>query len=176
MSCHFLLQRIFPTQGSNLCLLHSGRFFTTEPPGKPQGKDLTRKKEEQRQVSEFSSLPWSHALSHGIILFRRLCALLQAWDLYSALPICYFSLLQCTVLEDDDHELLHLSLSSYLMLSLAHVIVLHRYLGRMNEWFLEMLQYGIQTAGILDYFPIIKRLLVKDALNDISIMSGITEK
>ena len=29
--CHFLLQEIFPTQGSNpflLCLLHSGRFFT----------------------------------------------------------------------------------------------------------------------------------------------------
>ena len=30
---------IFPTQGFNLCLLHStlvGGFFTTEPPGKPQ--------------------------------------------------------------------------------------------------------------------------------------------
>ena len=31
--CHFLLQRIVPTQGSNLCLLHlpelAGRFFTT---------------------------------------------------------------------------------------------------------------------------------------------------
>ena len=41
----------------------------------------------------------------------------------------YFSL----PLEDEDHELLHLSLSSYLMLSLAHVVVLHRYLGQMNE-------------------------------------------
>ena len=33
---HFLLQEIFPTQGLNLqvsCL--AGRFFITEPPGKP---------------------------------------------------------------------------------------------------------------------------------------------
>ena len=36
--CHFLLQGIFPTQGSNpclLCLLHwQTGFFTTAPPGK----------------------------------------------------------------------------------------------------------------------------------------------
>ena len=31
-SCHFLLQGIFLTQGSNPHLLHSGRFFITEPP------------------------------------------------------------------------------------------------------------------------------------------------
>ena len=30
----FLLQGIFPTQGSNLHLLLAGGFFTTEPPGK----------------------------------------------------------------------------------------------------------------------------------------------
>ena len=39
LHCHFLLQRIFLTQGSNL-LLHisciAGEFFTTEPPGKPR--------------------------------------------------------------------------------------------------------------------------------------------
>ena len=35
VGCHFLLQGIFPTQGSNLHPLHlAGRFFTTEPPGK----------------------------------------------------------------------------------------------------------------------------------------------
>ena len=28
-------QGIFPTQGWNPCLLHAGRFFTVEPPGKP---------------------------------------------------------------------------------------------------------------------------------------------
>ena len=35
VGCHFLW--IFPTQGSNLHLLHwqAGGFFTTEPPGKP---------------------------------------------------------------------------------------------------------------------------------------------
>ena len=41
VGCHALLQGIFPTQGSNLyphvscgsCI--AGRFFTTEPPGKP---------------------------------------------------------------------------------------------------------------------------------------------
>ena len=34
VGCHFLLQRIFPTQGSetHICL-----FFITEPPGKPRG-------------------------------------------------------------------------------------------------------------------------------------------
>ena len=38
MGCHFLLQGIFPTQGSNphriVCI--AGTFFTAEPPGKPQ--------------------------------------------------------------------------------------------------------------------------------------------
>ena len=39
-SCHFLLQGIFLTQGSTLlqtqvCCV-GGRFFTSEPPGKPQ--------------------------------------------------------------------------------------------------------------------------------------------
>ena len=42
VGCHFLLQRIFQTQGLNPCLLHCravscnvGEFFTAEPPGKP---------------------------------------------------------------------------------------------------------------------------------------------
>ena len=38
VGCHFLLQGIFLTQGSNLSLLKvsciTGRFFSTEPPGK----------------------------------------------------------------------------------------------------------------------------------------------
>ena len=36
VGCHFLLHRIFPTQGSNLCflcLLHTRGFFTTVAPG-----------------------------------------------------------------------------------------------------------------------------------------------
>ena len=39
IGCHVLLQGIFPTQGSNLCLFTfptlAVRFFTTAPPGKP---------------------------------------------------------------------------------------------------------------------------------------------
>ena len=39
VSCHFFLQGIFLTQGSNPCLLHllalAGRFFTIEPLGSP---------------------------------------------------------------------------------------------------------------------------------------------
>ena len=34
VDCHFLLQGIFLTQGTNLCLLHC-RFFTTESPEEP---------------------------------------------------------------------------------------------------------------------------------------------
>ena len=35
VGCHFLLRVTLPTQRSNLHLLHSGGFFTTEPSGKP---------------------------------------------------------------------------------------------------------------------------------------------
>ena len=37
VGCHFFLQGIFLTQGSNPGLLHwqAGGLFTTEPPGKP---------------------------------------------------------------------------------------------------------------------------------------------
>ena len=37
VGCHFLVQRIFPIQGSNLCLLHwQADSFSTESPRKPQ--------------------------------------------------------------------------------------------------------------------------------------------
>ena len=39
VGCHFLLQRIFPTQGSNLHLLYWQADFTIEPSGKPKGLD-----------------------------------------------------------------------------------------------------------------------------------------
>ena len=40
-SCHFPLQGIFLTQGSNLHLLFGGEFFTTEPLGKVKGKSVS---------------------------------------------------------------------------------------------------------------------------------------
>ena len=36
VGCHFLLQRIFPTQGLNLGLLHCRDILPSEPPGKSQ--------------------------------------------------------------------------------------------------------------------------------------------
>ena len=45
--CSFLFQGIFPTQGSNPHLASpalAGRFFTTEPPGKPQPGQRTFRK------------------------------------------------------------------------------------------------------------------------------------
>ena len=42
VGCHFLLQGIFPTQGSNLYLLHwQEDSFTTEQPGKPLNHGTT---------------------------------------------------------------------------------------------------------------------------------------
>ena len=38
MRCHFLLQRIFLTQGSNLCLLHLLHWQTGSLPTVPAGK------------------------------------------------------------------------------------------------------------------------------------------
>ena len=35
VGCHFLLQGIFPTQGSNPSPALAGGFFTAKPPGKP---------------------------------------------------------------------------------------------------------------------------------------------
>ena len=37
VGCHFLLQEIYPTQGSNPCLLHCWQFFTAEPSGRKWG-------------------------------------------------------------------------------------------------------------------------------------------
>ena len=46
VGCHFLLQGIFPTQGSNpVSPALAGRFFTTEPPRKPTQKYSERLKQ-----------------------------------------------------------------------------------------------------------------------------------
>ena len=66
---HFLLQRIFPTQGSNLSLLHCRWILTTEPPGKPSYT---------RYISSLFTIvsPIGHSLSgssvHGILQARIL--------------------------------------------------------------------------------------------------------
>ena len=50
--CHFLLQGIFPTQGSNWGLLHGRHFLPTVLPGKPQQKN----KPEGRLHAAFSNM------------------------------------------------------------------------------------------------------------------------
>ena len=53
MGCHFLLQGIFPSQGWNPSL--AGRFFTTEPPGKPIKNEKTK---QSAQNKTLKSAPW----------------------------------------------------------------------------------------------------------------------
>ena len=67
--CHFLLQGIFPTQGSNRCLLHAspataGRFYSTEPLGKSLLCENTAKRQRSmnQEVGPFPLnllVPWS---------------------------------------------------------------------------------------------------------------------
>ena len=49
MGCHFLLQGIFPNQGSSPAL--AGGFFTAEPPGKPGKAGGTAKGKHSKHVS-----------------------------------------------------------------------------------------------------------------------------
>ena len=80
MGCHFLLQRIFPTQGSNLCLLHwQADSLPLAPPGKPHNKNYFAVQQKWtkhckstilQKVSQFScsAVPnslWSHGLQHA---------------------------------------------------------------------------------------------------------------
>ena len=57
VGCHFLIQGICPTQGSKLCFLQffciPGRFFTSEPLGKPTAM---RKEEGAQSQQLFSNI------------------------------------------------------------------------------------------------------------------------
>ena len=65
VACHALLQGIFPTQGLNLSLCIAGRFFTTEPPGKPQPYAYMNSK----WVKQWSK---NKAITSTIFLYRRI--------------------------------------------------------------------------------------------------------
>ena len=70
VGCCFLLQGIFPTQGSNPPLLSpalTGGFFTTEPPGKPPGLN-TLYKNVERPIFRGTNLEHLYS-SHGLPLF-----------------------------------------------------------------------------------------------------------
>ena len=62
VGCHFLLQGIFPTQGSNPGLLHSRQtLLTSEPPGKSKVKEEREESwpKTQHSKSKDHSI-WSH--------------------------------------------------------------------------------------------------------------------
>ena len=80
VGCHFLLQGIFPTQGSNpriSCI--AGGFFTTEPQGKPSKSHTTGQMAEPQKVwSIFAflnscriSLTPSSPLQHVMLIFLQ---------------------------------------------------------------------------------------------------------
>ena len=62
VSCHFLLQGIFLTQGSNTDLLHCRQTLPFEPPGNPLSMEFSTKNTEAG----------SHSLLQGILLTQRL--------------------------------------------------------------------------------------------------------
>ena len=61
VGCYFLLQGIFQTQDPNrvsrTCLLHAGRFFTTEPPGSPHRQSTGRQLGEKRRIRPINPRP-----------------------------------------------------------------------------------------------------------------------
>ena len=68
VGCHALLQGIFLTQGSKLCLLcllHYSRSFTTEPAGKPNNNILPTT-QKMVKVEKIHVHPGTQSLVHGI--------------------------------------------------------------------------------------------------------------
>ena len=82
VGCHFLLQGIFPTQGSNCDACLAGGFFTPEPPGEPMKDILFKIKDTTWQ----KSLPPLHLASgqklhrgrHSVLTLREQNRALQS--------------------------------------------------------------------------------------------------
>jgi len=72
VGCQFLLQGIFPTQGSNHVSCIAGVFFTLESPGKPftQGTSLKRWNGLTKQLigsnGNTNRLQWENILFHKL--------------------------------------------------------------------------------------------------------------
>ena len=74
VGCHFLLQGVFPTQGSN-CVSYIGRWtHTTSPPGKPTTKNYLAEDVNSAEVEK----PWfnSTAASQSQLLETDVLGLL----------------------------------------------------------------------------------------------------
>ena len=73
--CHFLLQGIVPTQGSNPCLLHwQADSFTTEPPGKPKVRN--RHMKNINRVTNLFNLPKKKVMED----YAKLLCFSKRWD------------------------------------------------------------------------------------------------
>ena len=70
---YFLLQGIFPAQGLNPCLLHSGRFFTDEPLGKPHQTESDTK---ETFIMKYTY--WTRSTSH--LLYFLVYILYFCWN------------------------------------------------------------------------------------------------
>ena len=91
VDCHFLLQGIFPTQGSKPCLLAlAGKFFTTEPPGKPPHRCLEMLK--LWLIRNWKLAVNNHLYNCYLLISINDQAMLRLWAL-----ICSFNLFTTTV-------------------------------------------------------------------------------
>ena len=75
MGSHSLLQGVFPTQGSNPCLLHwQADSFTTEPPGKPKVRN--RHMKNINRVTNLFNLPKRKVMED----YAKLLCFSKRWD------------------------------------------------------------------------------------------------
>ena len=87
VGCHFLLQAIFLTRGSNPCLLHCSRFITAEPLRKPRYLLNTAAKISIKKPVDVCD-PWRSAFAHSFHL--KTTPLLPALR-WHCLPQLFFS-------------------------------------------------------------------------------------
>ena len=97
--CHFLLQGIFPIQGSNLCLLHwQADSLLSEPPGKP------------------------HLLHMAIQLFQH--CLLKRWSFSRSVVFASFLKTNCPLCGSTSGLYIQLHQSIYLFLYQYDIILI----------------------------------------------------
>ena len=104
VGCHALLQRIFPTEGSNLCLLHllswQADSLQLAPPGKPHFPcaSLWKVRKSQLLLCVFTQRSWQgHLVKFSIMgeIPHMATALIFLGTLLSLSGDCHYFLLFC---------------------------------------------------------------------------------
>ena len=89
LGCHFLLQGIFLSQRSNSCLLQvsciAGRFFTTEPPGKPFKLMPLCSGSTESEVLDCQGSPCLHFRYHFCLLAKEVIKMIIFFFFFFAL-------------------------------------------------------------------------------------------